>query len=403
MAKHHLLALRAIINQSMRPSILDPHFKLGVLGGGQLGKMLCEAASPWTLQVWILDKDPSFPAAPLASRFVEGDFSNYDDVLAFGRQVDVLTIEIESVNIEALEQLEKEGKPVYPTPRALRIIRDKGIQKVFYRNHQFPTSPFELYDSPASILAAIKAGTRSLPFVQKARTGGYDGRGVAVIRTEQDLDKLLPGPSLVEELVDIEMELAVIVANNGQGQYCSFATVEMSFHPTANLVEFLLAPARISLEQYTEAQEIALQLAKAMQVQGLLAVELFLAKDGQILINEVAPRPHNSGHHTIDSCVCSQFEQHLRAVLGLPLGDTSLLSPAVMINVLGAEGHSGPVHYEGLEDILAIPGVCPHIYGKNETRPFRKMGHVTVVAPTDEAAIERAREVQKTLKVISHV
>ena len=387
----------------MSQSILDPNFKLGILGGGQLGKMLCEAASPWTLQVWILDKDPGYPAGPLATKFVTGDFANYDDVLAFGRSVDVLTIEIESVNIEALEQLEKEGKPVYPSTAALRIIRDKGIQKEFYRDHHFPTSPFTLYDSPEAIKEAIAAGTRPYPFVQKARTGGYDGRGVAVIRSAADLEKLLPGPAMVEELVDIEMELAVIVANNGQGQYRSFATVEMSFHPTANLVEFLLAPARITPEQYAEAQEIALALAKKMEVRGLLAVELFLAKNGEILINEVAPRPHNSGHHTIDSCVCSQFEQHLRAVLGLPLGDTSLLSPAVMVNVLGEEGHQGPVLYQGLEEILAIPGVCPNLYGKKETRPFRKMGHVTVVAPTNEAAIERARNVQNTLKVISHV
>jgi 5-(carboxyamino)imidazole ribonucleotide synthase len=303
--------------------VLNGQVKLGVLGGGQLGKMMALAAGPLHLPYYTLDKDDSFPAAPYSTRFVAGDFRSEEDVLAFGRQVDVLTIEIEHVHTGALHQLQAEGVTVHPDPSVLDIIKDKGLQKLFYQSHELPTSDFDLYPDEGTIRAAVASGELSLPFVQKSRTGGYDGRGVAVIRSLGDLEaKLLPGPALIETLVDIDKELAVVVARNEQGDIQSFPVVEMIFDPVANLVDYLLAPAQIDPTIAAQATLIAEAAATAFNCCGLLAVELFLTKSGSILINEVAPRPHNSGHHTIESCVTSQFAQHLRGVLNLPLGDT---------------------------------------------------------------------------------
>lgn len=375
--------------------------RLGILGGGQLGKMLARAAMDWDLPLAMLEAGPDFPAVPFARPHTRGDFRQEQDVLRFGADLDVLTIEIENVSVAALESLAARGKTIHPHPAALRLIKDKGLQKAHYREHGIPTAEYRLYPDAAALRQAVRSGERPLPFVQKSRTGGYDGRGVAVIHDEADLAaKLLPGPCLAEDLVPIEKELAVIVARNSREDRC-FPTVEMSFDPEANLVELLSCPAAIDPAVEAEARDIARRVAASFGIQGLLAVELFLTRSGAILVNEVAPRPHNSGHHTIESCVTSQFQQHLRGVLDLPLGDTRLLSPAVMINLLGEPGYTGPARYAGLADILAIPGVYPHIYGKTTTKPARKMGHITVLGETVAAAREKADRVRRLVRVIT--
>jgi len=376
--------------------------KLGILGAGQLGKMLCQAASPWNLPIYCLDASKDFPAGTICEGFTKGDFKDYEDVLHFGRQMDVVTIEIEHVNTDALFQLQKEGKIIHPSPQALTIIKDKGLQKQFYAKHQIPTADFQLFEDAQAVRRAIAKGALTLPFVQKARTAGYDGKGVAVIRTLADLEtKLLPGACMIEDLVDLEKEIAVIVARNEAGEISVFDPVEMEFNPVANLVEFLVCPATITKDQAATATDLAIQIITALDVCGLLAVELFLDKNGAILVNEVAPRPHNSGHHTIDSALTSQYEQHLRAVLNLPLGSTKLTHPSVMVNLLGHQDYTGPAQYEGLATCLQMEGVKVHIYGKAITKPYRKMGHVTVVADGVEAAKMKARIVQKTLVVKS--
>lgn len=375
--------------------------KVGILGGGQLGKMLALAAGNWHLPIYMLDSDKNFPGAPFATGFTEGDFNNYDDVYQFGKQMDVITIEIEHVNTEALHQLVQEGKIVHPHPSKLDIIKDKGLQKQFYAQHQLPTSPFRLYENEQAVRRALQSGEVKLPFVQKSRTEGYDGRGVVVIQSEQELNNALPGACVVEELVAIQKELAVIVARNEKGEIAAFPTVEMAFHPTANLVEYLLCPAQVSPEIVLQAEALAKRVIEAFDICGLLAVELFLTNDNQLLINEVAPRPHNSGHHTIDSCYTSQFEQHVRAILNFPLGSTRLKTPAAMVNLLGAEGYTGSVLYEGLEECLAMEGVNLHLYGKTTTKPFRKMGHATVVGTDLDRIISTARKVQQTLRIIA--
>jgi 5-(carboxyamino)imidazole ribonucleotide synthase len=365
--------------------------KLGILGGGQLGKMLCIAAAPLDIPVHILDEDDSFPAAKLCEKFVAGDFNNFDDVYQFGQTVDVLTIEIEHVNTDALLKLESEGKVIHPAPAQLNIIKDKGLQKLLYVNHQIPTSNFSFFENKEEIKTALENGAIRYPFVQKLRTGGYDGKGVAVIRSAGDWGKLLEGSAIVEDMVDIAKEIAVIVCRNEKGDTVVYPSVEMEFHPTANLVEFLSCPADISPLVEAEAEELATRVIEAFDICGLLAVEMFLTKDNRLLVNEVAPRPHNSGHHTINSSVTSQFEQHLRGVLNLPLGSTRTIAPSVMLNILGAEGHTGETTFAGIEEAMAIEGVYVHLYGKKTTKPFRKMGHTTVVADTLAEAKRKAR------------
>ena len=376
--------------------------KIGILGGGQLGKMLCLAAAEWDLKTYVLDASPDFPAGQVCTGFVAGDFNNYDDVLAFGRDMDILTIEIEHVNTDALRELERLGKVVHPAPHALGIIKDKGLQKEFYRENGIPTTRCELFASEKGLKKAVESGAWKLPLVQKTRSAGYDGRGVAILRTAADLDtKLLAGPCLAEEMASIQTELAVIAARNAAGEVAVFPPVEMDFHPEANLVEFLLCPARVAPLVAAEAEALAERVIRCFDICGLLAVEMFLTTDGRLLVNEVAPRPHNSGHHTIDSAVTSQFQQHLRAICNLPLGATTQQTPAVMINLLGEPGHKGPVRYEGVEKCLALEGAYIHLYGKAQTSPFRKMGHATVTAPTAEAALEKAQFVRNNLKIKS--
>jgi 5-(carboxyamino)imidazole ribonucleotide synthase len=374
--------------------------KLAILGGGQLGKMLCIAAAPLDITITILDENDSFPAAKLCQNFQSGSFKNFEDVYNVGNQSNVITIEIEHVNTDALHRLVAEGKTVHPAPDKLDLIKDKGRQKLFYVAHQLPTAAFSLFDDAEAVRKAVADGQIALPFVQKTRGEGYDGKGVAVVRNKEDLSKkLLEGACLVEDLVDIEKELAVIVCRNERGEIAIYDTVEMEFDPEANLVAFLFAPANVSNIIAAEAETLAQNIIEAFDICGLLAVEFFLTKDNRLLINEVAPRPHNSGHHTIDACATSQFQQHLRGVLNLPLGDTTLRSPAVMINLLGEPGHSGDVFYEGIEEALAISGVNIHLYGKKQTKPMRKMGHVTVLADTLDEAKKKAKIVQNILKV----
>lgn len=375
---------------------------MGILGGGQLGKMLALAAHNWDVTTWVLDESKDFPAGPVCSYFVEGNFKNYDDVYRFGKQVDILTIEIEHVNTDALLRLEAEGLKIHPSPSKLNIIKDKGLQKEFYRKNNLPTSGFKLFEDEKAIRMALARGELQFPFVQKLRTSGYDGRGVAVIRSAAELEeRLLPGASVVEDLVDIEKEIAVIVARNERREVVSFPSVEMEFNPVANLVEFLICPAAIDPVTEKAAETLAIQTIEAYDLCGLLAVEMFLTKDNRLLVNEVAPRTHNSGHHTIDSCYTSQFEQHLRSVLNLPLGSTKMKTASVMVNLLGEPGFSGPVRYEGFEKCIAIEGVKVHLYGKTTTKPFRKMGHVTVLDSNLDTAKAKAKLVQETLKVVA--
>lgn len=377
-------------------SVTGNSFRLGILGGGQLGRMFIQEAANFDVQVHILDGSSNGPAGQLATSFTEGDITNYEDVFNFGKSLDLLTVEIENVNIQALFDLEKEGVKVFPQPRVLSIIKDKGIQKEFYREHDLPTSDFELLDAntPTSEL------DKRIPFVQKLRTGGYDGRGVQVIRDKSDLAEAFSEPSLAEDLIDFEKELSVIVARNERGETAVFPTVECEFND-ANLVEYLFSPADVSEETEKKAEKLAIDVINAFEMVGILAVEMFLTKDGEILVNEVAPRPHNSGHHTIECNVTSQFEQHLRSIVNWPLGSTEIEKQGVMLNVLGAADHVGVTVYEGLEEIIKIPGVYPHLYGKTSTKPNRKMGHITIASKSMEEAKKKADQVKQLLRVIS--
>ncbi len=369
--------------------------KIGVLGGGQLGRMLIQDAISLDIQIHCIDPDAEAPCKYIAHHFQQGSLTDFDAVYAFGKTVDLLTIEIEHVNVDALEQLEAEGLPVFPQPRLLRLIQDKGLQKLFYQEHGIPTADFVLVDH----LEQVKAHTDRFPVMQKMRKGGYDGKGVTKLTNADSLTKAFDAPSVLESLVDFEKELAVIVARSVNGEVKTFPAVEMEFNPEANLVEFLFSPAAISPAIEAEAQRVASLVADKLGIVGLLAVELFLTRDGKILVNEVAPRPHNSGHQSIEGNYTSQYEQHLRAILGLPLGSTAIVEPSIMVNVLGEKGFEGPAVYEGIEDVLAMEGVYVHLYGKKLTKPFRKMGHVTVLAKTMEAAREKALRVNAILKV----
>lgn len=371
--------------------------KLGILGGGQLGRMLIQQAINYNVTVKVLDPDRDAPCKKLCDEFVVGSLGDYETVYKFGKKVDMLTIEIEKVNVDALEQLEKEGVMVYPQPRIIRLIQDKGLQKQFFKENDIPTAEFQVISSAEQ----LKNSHIPFPYIQKLRRDGYDGKGVYKVIDESYLAKAFKEPSLIERWVDFQKEIAVIVARNEDGEIKAFPMVEMEFNPQANLVEFLIAPSTLPFEVHHEAERIAKRVAECLNIVGLLAVEMFLDKNGKILVNELAPRPHNSGHQTIEGNVVSQFEQHLRAIFNQPLGDTACLNHAIMINVLGEAGYEGPAIYKGIEDVLECAGVYIHLYGKALTKPFRKMGHVTIVDTDREKAIEKARFVQKTLKVIS--
>jgi len=371
--------------------------KLGILGGGQLGRMLIQEAINYNLTTLVLDPDPDAPCKSIANKFECGSITDFDTVYNFGKKADIITIEIEKVNIEALEQLEKEGKMVFPQSRVIRLIQDKGVQKQFFKENDIPTAPFQLVSSAAD----LTNGNFPFPYILKQRKDGYDGKGVMKISNLADVDNAFEAPSLIEELVDFDKEIAVIVARNANGDMKTFPMVEMEFNAEANLVEFLISPSTYPDDIQKRAEKIAIDIASALNVTGILAVEMFVTKNGEILVNELAPRPHNSGHQTIEGNYVSQFEQHLRSIFNLPLGDTRSISNAVMINLLGEKGHDGLAKYDGLEKIMAIDGVYVHLYGKKYTKPFRKMGHITIVDQNRDHAIEKARYVQQTLKVVS--
>ncbi|MFT5823086.1 MAG: 5-(carboxyamino)imidazole ribonucleotide synthase [Crocinitomix sp.] len=370
--------------------------RIGILGGGQLGRMFIQEALNFDVKVCILDPNPSAPCAAIAHEFTQGDIQDFDSVYAFGKDKNVVTIEIEHVNVDALDKLVEEGVKVYPQPHIIRLIQDKGIQKEFYEANAIPTAPFRLIKNAGE----LQANSDFLPFMQKARTGGYDGKGVQAIKTEADFEKSFQEGSVLEAFIDFDKELSVIVARNEKGEMNTYPIVELEFNPEANLVEFLFAPANVSKEIEEEASLIAKTVIEKLGMVGILAVELFLTKDGKILVNEVAPRPHNSGHQTIEANYTSQYEQHLRSIINLPLGSTGAIKPSVMVNLLGEKGYIGKAKYEGIEEVVSWQGVYPHIYGKENTKPFRKMGHVTVIADTLESAKQTAISVKNTLKVI---
>jgi 5-(carboxyamino)imidazole ribonucleotide synthase len=369
--------------------------KLGILGGGQLGRMLIQESINLNVTTYVLDPDPNAPCKDICQDFTVGSLTDYDTVYRFGKTVDLLTIEIEKVNVDALEQLENEGIIVYPQSRVIRLIQDKGIQKQFFKENDIPTAAFQLIVDKSEL---SNAGI-PLPYIQKLRKDGYDGRGVHRVRTAADLENAFEAPSLIEEWIDFEKELAVIVSRNEDGEIKTFPCVEMDFNPEANLVEFLISPSGLAPDILERADKLAMKIAEDMKIVGVLAVELFLTRNGDLLVNELAPRPHNSGHHTIEGNFTSQYEQHLRAIFNLPLGNTQAISNAVMVNLLGEKGYEGLAEYEGIDEIMRIDGVYVHLYGKKVTKPFRKMGHVIVLDADREKAIEKARFVQKTVKV----
>ena len=384
------------------PHYFSSNFTLGILGGGQLGKMLLTETRKFDITTKVLNPSADAPCRIACNTFVQGSLTDFDTVYRFGKEVDVLTIEIENVNVDALKKLQSEGVKVYPTPQTIELIQNKATQKQFYATHNIPTAPFHRFESLANLQKAVAKEQITLPFVWKSARFGYDGNGVKIVRQLPDLSLLPEGECIAENLVPFAKELAVIVARNVSGEASTYPVVEMEFHPEANQVEYVLCPARISEEIAQKARAIAVQVAQAFQVVGLLAVELFLTAEGEVLVNEVAPRPHNSGHYSIEAAYTNQFEQHLRAILDLPLGNTDSKVAGVMVNLVGAEGYQGDVVYENIEQILAMEGVTPHIYGKRETRPFRKMGHVTIVNKDIEKARAIAEKVKQTIKVISH-
>ncbi|MFT3795286.1 5-(carboxyamino)imidazole ribonucleotide synthase [Flavobacterium sp.] len=376
-------------------------FKLGILGGGQLGKMLLSETRKFDIQTYVLDPSEEAPCKIGSNVFVKGSLTDFDTVYNFGQMVDVLTFEIELVNVDALEKLEAEGKKVYPSPQTLRQIQNKGKQKDFYVDHDIPTAPHERFFDLDDLQKKIEEEEVGLPFVWKSAEFGYDGNGVKVVRTAMDLRNLPNVECIAEEMVPFKNELAVIVARNVSGEIKTYPVVEMEFHPEANQVEYVICPARIDDKVAEKARAVALEVSEKFNHVGLLAVEMFQTENDEILVNEVAPRPHNSGHHTIEASYTSQFENHLRAILDLPLGNTDSKVAGIMVNLVGAEGFSGQVVYENIEKIMAIEGVTPHIYGKRETRPFRKMGHVTIVNEDMAKAREIAENVKNTIRVIS--
>jgi 5-(carboxyamino)imidazole ribonucleotide synthase len=374
-------------------------FKLGILGGGQLGKMLLSETRKWDIQTFVLDPSADAPSKIACNTFVQGDLMDFDTVYQFGKLVDILTFEIELVNVDALEKLEFEGVQVYPTTKTLRQIQNKGVQKKIYQTNHIPTADFKIFENLNRLKSEIV--NLQFPFVWKCTEFGYDGYGVKIIRAASDLNELPNTECIAEEIIPFKNELAVIVVRNLSGEIKTYPVVEMEFHPEANQVEYVICPARIDDRVAKKAMAIALKVAAIFQPVGLLAVEMFQTHDDEILVNEVAPRPHNSGHYSIEASYTSQFENHLRAILNLPLGNTNSKVAGIMVNLVGEGGFSGNVVYENINEILAIDGVTPHLYGKKQTRPFRKMGHVTIVNEDMKEARKIAELVKNTIRVVS--
>ena len=368
---------------------------LAILGGGQLGKMMLVKCRQWDVFTKVLDPSPTAPARLLVDDFIVGDLMDYHTVVDFGQQADVVTIEIENVNVEALYSLERQGKKVYPKPATLEIIQSKARQKQFYADNQFPSSPFKMF--------AHKPDWKDIetPCIWKASRFGYDGFGVKKIETQSEWESIPDVPCILEDCVSIAREIAVIVARNDKGECVSYRPVEMEFHPQANQVEFVFTPSTLNEKQLADSQKLAEQVAHGLEHVGLLAVELFLSDEGALLVNEVAPRPHNSGHLTIEAATTSQFEQHLRTILGLPFGDCQFFHNAIMVNLVGAKDFQGPVLYEGMDDLLNVSGLHVHLYGKAETRPMRKMGHITLVGSDIDLLRQTAKQVKQQVTVRS--
>jgi 5-(carboxyamino)imidazole ribonucleotide synthase len=369
--------------------------KLGIVGGGQLGRMLIQSAINFNITTHVLDPDNDAPCSGIAHKFYHGSLTDFDAVYNFGKNADVITIEIENVNCEALIKLEEEGKKVFPQPKIVRLIQDKGLQKEYFKQHKIPTADFRIIEHKED----LEQHKDFLPFFMKLRKEGYDGRGVQRIKTEEDFSKGFNKPSVLEKSVQVKEEISIIVARNESGEVKAFPAVGMEFHAEANLVELLYAPANVNAAIAAKAEKIALQVVESLKLVGILAIEMFVNENDEVLVNEIAPRPHNSGHHTIEANMVSQYEQHLRAILNLPLGSTTLRCPTVMVNLLGEENFEGKALYEGMQQVLKMPGVTIHLYGKKNTKPFRKMGHVTIVDTSLEGAKAKAKIVKETLKV----
>ena len=375
--------------------------KLGILGGGQLGKMLLYNTRKFDVYTCVLDPSDDAPSKLACNEFYKGDLMDFETVYNFGKKVNILTIEIENVNTKALKNLEEEGIKVYPSSETLEIIQNKAKQKSFYKKNNLPTAPFKKYLDKIELENAILMGREKIPFVWKSAKFGYDGNGVKIIRSKSDTRELPNVECIAEEYIPFNKEISVIVARNLKGETSTYPVVEMEFHSEANQVEYVICPARIPKSIAEKATSLAINVSQKFNHIGLLAVEMFVTNDKDILINEVAPRPHNSGHQTIEANYTSQFEQHLRAILNLPLGSTENKLCSVMVNLVGSEGHNGPVIYENIEKILSFDGVTPHIYGKKNTRPFRKMGHVTIVNSSIEKAKTIAKKIKESVKIIS--
>jgi len=371
--------------------------RIGILGGGQLGRMLLQSAANYHVETFILESGDNPPASSVSHHFMDGDIRNYETVYKFGKQLDVLTIEIEDVNLEALVKLEEEGLKIYPRPSALRIIKDKGLQKEFYKLHHIPTSEFHLIHRKHELNSHINF----LPVAQKLRSGGYDGKGVEILREVEDFHKAFDAPSVIERLVAIQKEISVIVARNEHGDTAIYPAVEMVFDPRYNLVDYLISPAELTDAQNEAAGKIALDVINALKSPGIFAIEMFLNTDGEILVNEAAPRTHNSGHQSIEGNYCSQYDMQMRVLQGFPLGDTSSVKPSLMLNLIGEPGFTGPVKYQGLSEVLALKDVYIHLYGKHDTKPGRKMGHVTILGENKTELLEKAQFIKDRLKVVS--
>jgi len=371
--------------------------KIGILGGGQLGRMLLQAAANYPVETFVLENDPGCPAAHLCHHFINGDIKNYDAVYDFGKDLDAVTIEIEHVNVEALEKLEAKGVRIYPKPSVLRIIKNKIYQKQYYSDNRIPTAEYKIIQNRTDIAQYEYL----LPAVNKLAEGGYDGRGVQLLYTKEDINKVFSASGVLEKMVAIGKEISQLIAINDKGEAALYPPVEMLFNPVLNLLDHQLCPAELDEKTLWKVEAIALSVARNFKSPGLFAIEMFIDKQGEVLVNETAPRVHNSGHHTIEAHYSSQFDMLWRIMLGLPLGNTKPILPSIMINIVGAEGYSGEVKYEGLEEVLKIDNAFVHLYGKKETRPGRKMGHVTILSREKQELIHQAMKVKRTLKAVS--
>ncbi|MBI96437.1 5-(carboxyamino)imidazole ribonucleotide synthase [bacterium] len=372
---------------------------VGIIGGGQLGKMLLQYCSTINLKTFIYDPNSNCPCKNLCNEFFKGEFMDYEKIIEFGRKCDIVTYELEHININALKQLENEGIRVYPNSKSLETIQNKHTQKIFFTNHNLPTSEFFFCENKKIILQLIKSNNIQLPCVWKKTRFGYDGFGVSIIRSIDDVNLLPECECILEKYIEIQKELSVIIARNSNDEFVSYPPVEMIFNNKSNQVEYVLQPAEISIQKYDEVNNLAYNLTKHLNYIGLLAIEMFLTKEGEILINELAPRPHNSGHLTIESCVTSQFEQHIRSILNLPLGETNFIQPSIMINLVGEEGYKGTPKFIGIDDIFKTKNTHLHIYGKQETRPNRKMGHITIIGSNN--LLDKAKQLKEKIKIIS--